>query len=65
MGIAALEECEALVLAAEVAVPALCEAVPGLVPVVVELEPELVVVFVIVAVGAEAEAPVEAEASPV
>lgn len=60
MGMAALEECEALVLAAEVAP---CEAVPVLVPVVVD--PELVVVFVIVAVGAEAEAPVEAEASPV
>jgi hypothetical protein len=65
MGIAALEECEALELAVEVPVLPLCEAVPVLVPVVVEPEPELVVVFVIVAVGAEAEAPVEAAASPV
>jgi nitroimidazol reductase NimA-like FMN-containing flavoprotein (pyridoxamine 5'-phosphate oxidase superfamily) len=39
MGMAALEECEAVVLAAVVAVLALCEADPVLVPVVVEPEP--------------------------
>lgn len=46
-------------LAAEVAVLPLCEAVPVLVPVVVEPEP------VELAVDAEAEAPVEAAAPPV
>lgn len=63
MGIAALVECEAVVLAAEVAAVALSEAVPVLVPVVVEPEP--VEAFVMLAVEAETEAPVEAETPPV